>query len=80
MPKEETQAQAQTQAFDFQPLGDGIKYAVHDGHLIVAVAMQGGRPSASGKMILTGSTGGWKDIPGTNLRMNLTAGHYARAR
>lgn len=73
-------AKTQTQPADFAPLGDfGVQFA-HTGEEIIfriPASTAGARRSSSGKMDLNASTGGWVNIPGTPLRVNLTAGARA---
>ncbi len=61
----------------FNPLGDGVQFAVADGvlHLRVTLDAAAARPSASGKMVLAGNTGGWATIPGADgWRTNIMVG------
>ena len=64
---------------NFVPAGDGIDAAIGpDGKLYLRVEtdIAKGKTSASGKMKLTGSTGGWSQLPleGVNLRANVMVG------
>lgn len=65
-------------AVAFQPVGNfGIEFAEIGEHVLFRVPRDGskGVPSASGKMKLTASTGGWANLPGTSgLRINVMAG------
>ncbi len=64
----------------FSPLGDGIEFAVSGGILTLRINLdaKAARPSASGKMVLAGSTGGWVTIPGTDgWRTNVNVGRKA---
>ncbi len=64
----------------FSPLGDGIEFAVSDGVLTLRIKLnaEAARASASGKMVLAGSTGGWVTIPGTDgWRTNVNVGRKA---
>lgn len=68
-------------ALDFAPMGDGIEYAVEGNilHLRVAIDAAKGQSSVSGKMVLTGNTGGWQTVPGSNnLRLNVMAGYKVK--
>ncbi len=66
---------------DFAAMGDGIEYAI-DGailHLRVNLDQDKGSPSGTGKMILTGNTGGWQTVPNSyNLRLNVMAGYKVK--
>ncbi len=58
-------------------MGDGIEYTVDGDVLILRVNLDAakGSPSASGKMILTGNTGGWQILPGGDgVRLNVMVG------
>ncbi len=63
------------------PVGDyGINARVVDGNLVLTIPLDRtrGRTSASGKMLLTASSGGFTSIPGTDgLKLNLSAGFAA---
>jgi len=57
--------------------GEGFNvYEDPDGNnLFIHVTLDGGKVSSTGKMTLTASSGGWKDIPGTDgVRFNLMLG------
>ena len=62
----------------FAQLCPGIATVAQDGFVYIRISTDKtkGRPSASGKMVLTGSTpGGFMEVPDTGgLRMNLSAG------
>ncbi len=63
---------------DFAAMGDGIEYAIEGStlHLRVNLDAKTGSPSGSGKMVLTGNTGGWQTVPNSdNLRLNVMAGY-----
>jgi len=67
---------------NFQPMGDGIEYAVEDKVLFLRVSLDAakGTPSASGKMVLTGNTGGWQVLPaGDGVRLNVMVGRRTGA-
>lgn len=70
-------AKSEKTAVAFVPLGEGIDYAI-DGdvlHLKVSINAEKGRPSGTGKMILTGNSGGWQMLPGGDgVRLNLMVG------
>ncbi len=66
---------------DFAAMGDGIEYAIEGStlHLRVNLNADRGSPSGSGKMILTGNTGGWQTVPGSDqLRLNVMAGYKVK--
>ena len=58
-------------------LGPGVKFAVLGSEVLFRVPRTGGERSKSGKMVLTGSSGGWRQIGETDLRVNLQVGRYA---
>ena len=61
----------------FAAMGDGIEYAVQGDtlHLRINLDPAKGRPSASGKMVLTGNTGGWQTLPaGDGVKLNVMVG------
>ena len=70
------------EALNFALMGYGIEYAI-DGailHLRVNLDIDKGAPSGSGKMTLTGNTGGWQTVPNSNnLRLNVMAGYKVKA-
>jgi len=53
--------------------GDAEYIRVKAGYLEIRQKLDAGRPSASGKNLTVATTGGFKDIEGTNVRINLTA-------
>ena len=66
---------------DFAAMGDGISYAVEGNtlHLRVNLDATRGTPSASGKMVLTGNTGGWQVLPGGDgVRLNVMVGRKVK--
>ena len=66
-----------SEALKFVAMGDGIEYAVEAStlHLRVNLDASKGTASASGKMILTGNTGGWQVLPGGDgVRLNVMVG------
>ena len=70
------------EALKFAPIGDGIEYVVEGNvlHLHVNLDAAKGSPSGSGKMTLTGNTGGWQTVPNSNnLRLNVMAGYKVKA-
>ena len=68
-------------AFTYQTICPGIEAAVQDGHVFLKLSLDkaAGRPSGSGKMVLTASTpGGFMEVPGTNgFKLNLNGGFKA---
>ena len=69
------------EAPDFAAMGDGIEYAVEGNvlHLRVSLDASKGTPSASGKMVLTGNTGGWQVLPGGDgVRLNVMVGRKVK--
>ncbi len=67
---------------EFAAMGDGIEYAVQGNvlHLRVSLDAAKGTPSASGKMVLTGNTGGWQVLPnGDGVRLNVMVGRRTGA-
>ena len=61
----------------FNPLGDGIEFAVEGNTLTLRINLDAakGKASASGKMILTGNTGGWQMLPdGSGVKLNVMVG------
>ena len=65
---------------NFSPLGDGISFAVEGNtlHLRVNLDAAKGKASASGKMVLTGNTGGWQMLPdGSGVKLNVMVGRKA---
>ncbi len=72
---------AKNEASKFAALGDGIEYAIDGPELLLRVNLDAdrGSPSGSGKMILTGNTGGWQTVPNSNnLRLNVMAGYKVK--
>ena len=66
---------------EFAAMGDGIEYAVDDNvlHLRVNLDATKGAPSGSGKMTLTGNTGGWQVLPGGDgVRLNVMVGRKVK--
>ena len=66
----------------FAAMGDGIEYAIDGDTLLLRVNLNAakGSPSGSGKMVLTGNTGGWQTVPNSNnLRLNVMAGYKVKA-
>ena len=66
----------------FAAMGDGIEYAIDGDTLLLRVNLNAakGSPSGSGKMTLTGNTGGWQTVPNSNnLRLNVMAGYKVKA-
>ena len=64
----------------FNPLGDGIEFAVEGNTLTLRINLDAakGKASASGKMILTGNTGGWQMLPdGSGVKLNVMVGRKA---
>ena len=64
----------------FNPLGDGITFAVDGEILTLRINLDAakGKASASGKMILTGNTGGWQMLPdGSGVKLNVMVGRKA---
>ena len=69
------------EAPNFAAMGDGIDYAVQGNtlHLRVNLDAAKGSPSASGKMVLTGNTGGWQVLPGGDgVRLNVMVGRKVK--
>ena len=67
----------------FAAMGDGIEYAQEGQtlHLRINLDAAKGTPSASGKMVLTGNTGGWQVLPGGDgVRLNVMVGRKVAAR
>ena len=65
----------------FAAMGDGIDYAVEGNTLQLRVNLDAakGTPSASGKMVLTGNTGGWQVLPGGDgVRLNVMVGRKVK--
>lgn len=74
MAKEDTTA---VNALSYAPVGEfGIEVAQDGEHLHIRLpkSSANARLSQSGKMKITASTGGWTNIPGTDIRMNLNTG------
>ena len=72
---------SKTEAPKFVAMGDGIDYAVENKvlHLRVNLDATKGTPSASGKMVLTGNTGGWQVLPGGDgVRLNVMVGRKVK--
>ncbi len=72
---------AKNEASKFAAMGDGIEYAIDGQELLLRVNLEvdRGSPSGSGKMILTGNTGGWQTVPGSDqLRLNVMAGYKVK--
>jgi hypothetical protein len=71
-----------TTEMTFAPIaGRGIEFAKDAEHVYLRLPLSrdGAQASASGKMLISSSTaGGWTDVPGTELRMNLNAGFKNR--
>ena len=66
----------------YNPLGDGIEFTVDGNILTLRINLDAakGKPSASGKMILTGNTGGWQMIPGGDgVKVNVMVGRRTGA-
>ncbi len=66
----------------FVAMGDGIEYAVDGKVLLLRISLDAakGTPSASGKMVLTGNTGGWQVLPGGDgVRLNVMVGRRTGA-
>ena len=64
----------------FNPLGDGIEFAVDGDTLTLRINLDAakGKASASGKMVLTGNTGGWQLLPdGSGVKINVMVGRKA---
>ena len=64
----------------FNPLGDGIEFAVEGNTLTLRINLDAakGKASASGKMALTGNTGGWQMLPdGSGVKLNVMVGRKA---
>lgn len=64
----------------FKAIGQfGVEVAQEGGFAFFKIPtdLKAGRPSASGKMSLTGSTGGWVNLPDSDLRVNVMAGGKA---
>ena len=71
---------AKNEKTDFRPLGDGITFAVEGNTLTLRINLDSakGKASASGKMILTGNTGGWQMLPdGSGVKLNVMVGRKA---
>ncbi len=69
---------SKNEAPKFSPMGAGIEYAIDGNTLLLRVNLDAakGSPSGSGKMTLTGNTGGWQTVPNSdNLRLNVMAGY-----
>lgn len=69
-----------TDALNFSPIGRGIEFAQDGGHVYLRLPLDraAGVPSSTGKTLITSQTvGGWANIPGTELTMNLQAGFRA---
>lgn len=67
-----------TATVTFVPVGQGVEAAVDGDHLLVRVPLDKakGFASASGKMTLTASTGGWQNIAGADgFRLNVMGGY-----
>lgn len=76
-------ATKETSGMIFTPFGDyGVEASVPgDGwaYLRVPATKDKARPSHSGKMVLTGSTASFQNVPGSEgLRVNLSAGFPAK--
>ena len=68
-------------ATNFVAMGDGIDYTVEGNvlHLRINLDATKGHPSASGKMVLTGNTGGWQVLPGGDgVRLNVMVGRKVK--
>lgn len=62
---------------NFRAVGDfGIEVAEDGDHLLLRIptSVEGARMSASGKTRVVASSGGWVNIPGSDMRLNLNAG------
>lgn len=63
---------------NYEKLARGVEVAVEGKHVIVKIDTDKakGEPSSSGKMTLTASTGGFKEIDGTKgFRVSLMGGY-----
>ncbi len=73
---------AKNEKSNFAVIGEGIEYAVEGQtlHLRVSLDAAKGRPSATGKMVLTGTTSGWQLLPaGDGVRLNVMVGRRTGA-
>ena len=50
-----------------------MEIKIENNVLMIDVPLSSGTPSASGKSLVVASTGGFIDIPGSEVRINLTA-------
>jgi hypothetical protein len=65
-----------SKAISFANIGSfGVAVAQDGDDLLIRIPLKGdGVKSQSGKMTLKASTGGWTNVPGTDLRLNVMAG------